>query len=304
MRFIGGERWGERGQSTPEYVGLVLLVAAVLAGLAAFAGPLLPGGGLAHAIAAKLLCAVRSADRCVARDGSPASAAEAAYGREVAALLGRHAPDIFFEDDEFASLPVDFRECRARSCADTIRRGSVDSTQTGLSPVAYTHVVDCRPAARSIPSGYDCGGERADRIYLQYWLYYPDSATHGLGRLGGFHVDDWESFQVRVDPGGAATARASSHHGYNGRSGGLGSVGSDTGWRPRPGWDTSLNTLHVASGSHAGTTEMASGDGRAIHRRHLVLIPAEPVASETDASFAVSPPWQKAVWRDPEATGT
>ncbi len=88
------------------------------------------------------------------------------------------------------------------------------------------------------------------------------------------------------------------------RSGGVGSIGSDTGWSPRPGWDTSLNVLHVAAGSHAGTTQISYGDSRAIHRDDLVLIPAEPLAGSSPAGFAVSPPWEKAVWRDPESMGT
>lgn len=296
------------GQATLEYVGMVLLVAALFAVFAAIAGPSLPGGGIARALADGLLCAVGSSDRCHGSEpGTAVSPTVAAYGHEIAAMLDRSAPDIFFEADDFVSLPVDFRDCRERRCADTVRAGSVHATQTGLPPVAFTHVIDCRraPAPASRPAGgYDCSGARAGHVYLQYWLYYPDSLTHGLGRVGGFHLDDWESYQTRIDGDGSAAARASSHHGYNGRQGGISSIGSDTGWSPHPGWDSSLNTLHVASGSHAGTTGAAYGDSRAIHREDLVLIPAEPIASSAAADFAVSPPWRKEVWRDPEAMGT
>lgn len=296
------------GQATLEYVGMVLLVAALFAVFAAIAGPSLPGGGIARALADGLLCAVGSSDRCHGSEpGAAVSPTVATYGHEIAAMLDRSAPDIFFEADDFVSLPVDFRDCRERRCADTVRTGSIHATQTGLPPVAFTHVIDCRraPAPASRPTGgYDCSGARAGHVYLQYWLYYPDSLTHGLGRVGGFHLDDWESYQARIDGDGSAAARASSHHGYNGRQGGIASVGSDTGWSPHPGWDSSLNTLHVASGSHAGTTGAAYGDSRAIHREDLVLIPAEPIASSSAADFAVSPPWRKEVWRDPEAMGT
>jgi hypothetical protein len=297
----------ESGQATSEYVGLVLMMALVLGAVLTLAGPVLPGGELARAIATRLLCAVGSSRHCdPGTSGFQVPATEAAYGPEIAAMLAESAPDIFFEGDDFASLPVDFRECRSRACADTIRLGPVHATQTGLPPVVFTHIVDCREQAATPnrSAEYDCSGERAGRIYLQYWLYYPDSLTHGLGRVGGFHDDDWESLQVRIDPGEATMARASSHHGYNGRSGGIGSIGSDTGWSPKSGWDTSLNALHVASGSHAGTTEIAYGDSRAIHREDLILIPAEPLAGEGGVSFAVSPPWEKAVWGDPEAMGT
>ena len=278
----------------------MLLVTVLLLALAALAGDRLPGGALARTVVGALLCAVDEGrcDRVV----PPGSATEALYGAEIAALLDRHAPAVFFEGGEFVTLPVDFRRCRERLCADTIRPGAVHATQTGLPPVAFTHVVDCRDAAAAAGAGYDCAGA-AGRIYLQYWLYYPESLTHGLGRLGGFHRDDWESFQVRIGPGGSAAARASSHHGYNGSSGGIASIGSDTGLAPRPAWEAWTGALHVAAGSHAGTTMPGLGDSRMIHRGDLVLVPAEPVATASGARFAVTPPWRKEVWRRPEATG-
>jgi hypothetical protein len=294
----------ESGQATPEYVGVVLLVAALF-GLLIVAGPALPGGGLARAVASKLVCAVRGTGECGAAAAELAAApspAERAYGPELAALLAERAPTIAFEPDDFASLPVDYRECRERACADTIRHGSIDLTQTGLQPSAFTHVIDCRAGAPA--RGYDCSGPRAGNVYLQYWLYYPDSATHGLGRVGGYHYDDWESYQVRIGADGTVLARASSHHGYNGRTGG--DVGSDTGWwGDDANWDTTLGQLHVASGSHAGMSSIGEDDDRRIEPGSLRLIPAEPIARRGRApSFAITPPWEKEVWRDPEATGT
>jgi hypothetical protein len=64
--------------------------------------------------------------------------------------------------------------------------------------------------------------------------------------------------------------------------------------------------LHfVSGGSHAGNAVVLGPDvtrftpGRRVH-----LVPLERVAAETAASFAVSPPWLKRVWLDPEAQGT
>ncbi len=295
----------EAGQATPEYVGLVLLIAMAF-GLLAAAGPALPGGSLARAVASKLVCAVRGTGECGARATELAarpSPAERAYGPELAALLAAHAPAIGFEPDDFASLPVDFRECRERACADTIRHGAIERTQTGLEPTAFVHVVDCR-AGVAVAGRYDCRGERAGSVYLQYWLYYPDSATHGLGRVGGYHYDDWESYQVKIGPDGSALARASSHHGYNGHEGG--DVGSDTGWwESGTAWEEALGELHVASGSHAGMSRIGPDDDRRVEPADLRLIPAEPLARRGGLpSFAVTPPWEKEVWRDPEATGT
>ena len=110
---------------------------------------------------------------------------------------------------------------------------------------------------------------------------------------------------MRIAADGTVTARASSHHSYNGRSGGLGSVRSDAGWSPKAGWDTALGALHVAAGSHAGTTEGQPGDTRHIDPADLRLIPLEPIAAAGGLpGFAVTPPWEKGVWSDPESTGT
>lgn len=297
----------EDGQASAEYAGLVLLLATILALILTVAGPALPGGALARAVASKVVCAVKSAGPCGERAAELAarpSATERAYGAELAAIVTEHAPTIWFEGDEFASLPVDYRECRQRSCADTISHGSIQHTQAGLEPTVFTHVVDCRdPTVAAAAGGYDCSGKRAGRIYLQYWLYYPDSHTRGLAVFGGYHADDWESYQVRVGPGaGEASARASSHHSYNGRDGG--NVGADAGVTPRPGWDTIFGVLHVAAGSHAGTSARDPDDDRWITPSNQRLVPLEPIADGSAPPFAVSPPWLKEVWSDPESTGT
>jgi len=296
----------EYGQSTPEYVGLVLLLAMVLASVLALAGPAVPGGKLTRAIASKLVCAVKGAGDCGERASELAARPtplERVYGAELAAAIADRLPTISFENDDFVSLPVDYRECRARACADSIRHGSLEHTQTGLQPTVFTHVVDCRDPEAAAADGFDCSGSEG-YLYLQYWLYYPDSLTHGLGRLGGYHRDDWESFQVRIAPDGTVTARASSHHGYNGRSGDVWSADNDI-RGGEPAWDTILGELHVAAGSHAGTSQADEGDTRRIEPGNLRVLPLEPVVAAGGAPpFAVSPPWEKAVWRDPEATGT
>ena len=227
-----------------------------------------------------------------------------AYGGELAAIVADRLPTIHFEDDEFASLPVDYRECRERACSDSIRHGSLEHTQTGLEPTVFVHVVDCRHPTAVAAEGFDCSGERAGSVYVQYWLYYPDSLTHGLGRVGGYHSDDWESYQVRIGPDGTTLARASSHHGYNGREGG--DAGNDAGWgEGKANWDTILGQLHVAAGSHAGMTEADEGDSRRLEPQNVRVLPLEPVVAGGNAPpFAVSPPWEKAVWKDPEYTGT
>lgn len=299
-----GRRAGESGQASPEYVGVVLLVAVTLAAGLALAGASVPGVGLARALAAKLTCVVAAAGACGPEQSRPQSPLERAYGEELAALLVERVPEIGFEDGDFVSLPVDFRTCRERRCADSIRLGALKATQTGLPLVAFTRVIDCRrPPRDPPPDAPDCSGEGSGNVYLHYWLYYPDSSTSPFGRVGGYHLDDWESLQLRIGPGGEALARASSHHGYNGLRGDpindTGRFGLDPGWAPY------LGALHVAAGSHAGIAAPRDGDTRSIRGEDLVLIPLEPLVRAGGLpDFAVTPPWSKPVWRDPEARGT
>jgi hypothetical protein len=154
----------------------------------------------------------------------------------------------------------------------------------------------------------------------QYWTYYADSATlKGVPVVGhaGFHHDDWEGVQIRIGADGEVAERASAHAGYNYEQGPE-NWGSDTGIgvlrdasealgaRPGGGWGPETGWLFVSGGSHAGN---AKADPRGVERltpgRRLLLVPLEPIAGGTEpARFAISPPWRKRVWRDPEAVGT
>jgi hypothetical protein len=228
-------------------------------------------------------------------------------------------PTIVFERGSSA-VPVDFRRCRSTACGDGSEHGLVHRTDARLPVSAFVHVVDCREghAADTEAAGANCSGPRAGNLYLQYWTYYADSATlRGVPIVGarGFHRDDWEGVQIRIGPDGRAEERASSHNGYNyGRS--TRNWGSDAGIRPlkdaaealglRPhgGWGPETHLLLVSGGSHAGNAIGLPDSDRYIPGRRVHLIPLEPIASSTSARFAISPPWRKRVWRDPEAEGT
>ncbi|HEX8689755.1 MAG TPA: hypothetical protein VF729_05885, partial [Solirubrobacterales bacterium] len=311
----------------------------VMAGLVA-AGVRAPGGALARAIGAKLLCAAALADRC-----GDEPMLIAAYGSEVGELVREHMPSLAFEQGARA-LPVDFRRCRSSACGDGTARGLVDRTDAGLPVTAFVHVVDCRDhdlgevsdgtagpdldvlegTGASVPAGIvdsggppDCSGDRVGNLYIQFWLYYADSATlRGVPIAGaaGYHRDDWESVQIRIGADGAVHERASSHHGYNhGRD--VANVGSDTGVgplrtiaeavgaRPRNGWGPPRGLLRVSGGSHAGNASGFLNLDRIVPGSRVHLVPLEAVAvAAAGHRFAVSPPWRKDVWRDPEATGT
>lgn len=282
------------GQSTVEWIALVFIVSLALGFAGAIAGLGLPGAALARGIADRLVCAVGIDDDCGV--ASQRSRLALAYGGEVAALVGEHAPTILYESG-MRALPVDYRRCREDACAEGPETGAVWVSNAGEPTVAFVRVIDCRTGSPvgAAPPEANCRGDRREHLYMQYWLYYPGSAT-GEGSIapdlirelsGGrtFHPDDWESYTVRLGPDGAFQ-RASSHRGYG------------AGWVPEHGY------YHVAGGSHAGSVEDVTSD-RATPGDRLKLIPLEPIAAADRAvEFAVTPPWLKRVWRDPEYEGT
>jgi hypothetical protein len=304
----------ERGQSTVEWVGLLLLISLLLAALVV-AGVRVPGTALARAVVSRILCAASLADSC----GGDEPALIAAYGTEVGKLVREHMPSLLFERGSRA-VPVDFRRCRSTVCGDGAEHGYVRRTDAGLPVSAFVHVVDCRSdaAVASEAEEMDCSGERSGNLYIQYWTYYADSATlRAIPIAGdeGFHEDDWEGVQIRIRPDGSADERASSHNGYNhdrgvanwGSDAGidpLNSVAEALGLRPHNGWGPETHILLISGGSHAGNADGIPFIERLTPRDRVHLIPLEPIATTSDASFAVDPPWCKRVWRDPEAEGT
>lgn len=285
----------ESGQGTVEYVGAVLLVAAIFGTVLATTGLAQPAANLGGRIADRLVCAVRPASSCKQAE----TALAAAYGDELSTLVGKHAPDVRFEPDDFVSLPIDPRECRHRSCADSSELGPLGRSFEDYPATAFVRVADCRAGATQ--ADIDCSGDAAGKLYLQYWLFYPDSATKPFGSKG-YHLDDWESYQVRIRPGGDVDARASSHKGYNHDPDPISDVFGGAG-----GWGSSNGYVWVSAGSHAGR---AAGDPggtsyRSIPADRLHLLPLE---AELDSlgrlDYAVTPPWLKKVWIDPEETGT
>ena len=304
---------GEKGQGTVEWVGTLGVVSLLLVGLVA-AGVRVPGNEVARAVVSRLLCAAAMADGC-----GDEPALIATYGSEVGRLIREHVPTIAFEEGSRA-LPVDFRRCRDSACGDGAEDGLVHRTDERLPVTAFVHVVDCRAGEReeAEAAGADCSGPRAGNLYLQLWTYYADSATlRDVPVVGerGYHRDDWESVQVRIGPDGRVDQRASSHGGYN-YARGVANWGSDAGLEPlkdlaeavgareEGGWGPETGLLLVSGGSHAGNAAAGSRGSRFTPGRRVHLIPLEPLAAEDRWPFAVTPPWRKRVWLDPEAEGT
>jgi hypothetical protein len=230
------------------------------------------------------------------------------------------------------AVPIDYRRCRADDCAAGASSGKVAASLAGNRVVAFTHTIDCRPgaAAGTEARGANCSGERRGNLYLQYWFYYPGSATAegstplkkpirtvsaAIGKPS-YHPDDWESYQVRIEPDGARFARASSHHGYGYELGGtrlipgwrIDSRGRSPRWVRRPevvnGWGPDAGTLYVSGGSHAGSARIYKRVGRSSSDSRLVLVPLRGIAASDGTAFAVTPPWRKRVYFDPESEGT
>jgi hypothetical protein len=303
----------ERGQSTIEWVGLLLLVALLLAGLVA-TGVRVPGISLARAVVSRMLCAAALADAC-----GDEAALIAAYGTEVGELVRHHMPTIAFENGSRA-VPVDFRRCRSTGCGDGREDGQVWRSGANLRVTAFVHVVDCRAGHAADPetAGVDCSGSKEGNLYLEYWTYYADSATlRGVPIAGamGYHQDDWEGVEIRIGPDGEVDERATSHNGFN-YSRGPGNWASDAGIGPlkgleeaigireEHGWGPETHLLLVSGGSHAGNAAGGSRGERYTPARRVHLIPLEPIAARSSATFPVNPPWRKQVWLDPEADRT
>lgn len=291
----------ERGQGTVEWIGLVAFVSLAMLALVA-AGVRVPGATLARAVADRILCAASLADSC-----GDEPELIATYGTEVGRLVRQQMPMLVFERGSQA-VPVDFRRCRNSECGDAVGEGLIDGTEEGLPVTAFVHIVDCREgeAEQSESAGADCSGERGGNLYVQYWTYYADSATfRGVPIAGkkGYHEDDWESVQFRLRPDGSVDQRASSHHGYNYFRSDANWT-SDAGIAAHDGWGPATHLLLVSGGSHAGNAIGSANSDRFTPGSRVHLVPLEPIAPHSTAHFAISPPWRKQVWSDPEWQGT
>jgi hypothetical protein len=231
----------DRGQASVELIGLVLLVSLALAALGA-ASPRIDGRSVGGFLAHHLVCATtgscRAAERALAR----------AYGERDAAKLRELAPNLVYEPGE-RQLPVDWRDCRRPRCATAPDDHALDThtSDVRVRATAFTHFI-----------------RRGRRLYLQYWLYYPDSNTAVAGSdrawerswilprvrelvagtpdYPGFHRDDWEGVFVRLDPDGSTWVRASSHGHFQGCK-----------WRACRGeWIRPTGWVRVSRGSHSG----------------------------------------------------
>jgi hypothetical protein len=282
----------ERGQAALDWIGIVLVVCLACGAAVAAGAGAVDGRPFGAELARALVCAVRGG--CAAAE----DALRDAYGERGAALVRAYAPSIVYEP-RTRTLPVDFRRCRSHSCSDAPDEQGLDvhraSGRAGAEATVFTRVVRD-------------GGE----TFVQYWLYYPDSTSTWMGSAGlwntvvapvtgkrypGFHEDDWESVQIRVDAAGRARMRASSHHGYQGCK----ERRCHNRWTPWVGWS------RVSYGSHAGhiPVDGRDPDERTTTSAGLRLVPLERLSpADRATAFEITPPWDKTVYRDPRSDST
>jgi hypothetical protein len=231
----------QRGQASVEFVTLLFVCGLSFSALFALSQRF-DGRSLGGFLAQHVACAVSG--RCDREERRLV----AAYGERDAATVRALAPNLVFERGE-RQLPVDWRSCRRPPCAEAPDDPALDAHLSGARnrATAFTRLIRIR-----------------GRLYLQYWLYYPDSNTTLAGAdtlwerswllpriralLGGtpgypgFHEDDWEGVFVRVDPDGSTWMRASSHGHLQGCK-----------WRVcNDRWARSTGWVRVSRGSHAG----------------------------------------------------
>jgi hypothetical protein len=236
-----GGRAGEGGQATVELVALLLLCCLTFSALFAASGGF-DGRSVGGFLARHAVCAVSG--RCD-RDER---ALVGAYGARDAATVRALAPSLVYEGGE-RQLPVDWRKCRQAECATAPDAPDLDAhlARGRERATAFTRLI-----------------RRDGRLYVQYWLYYPDSnstlagsdelwerswllprlrrALAGSSDYPGFHRDDWEGVFVRVDPDGKAWVRATSHGHLQGCK-----------WRAcEDRWVRSTGWVRVSRGSHSG----------------------------------------------------
>jgi hypothetical protein len=270
----------ERGQAALEWVGLVLLIGLACGAAVAAGAGAVDGRPLGAELARALVCAVRG--DCNEDDDE----LRAAYGDRDAALVRAYLPNLVYEP-RTRTLPVDFRRCRSHSCSDAPDEQWLDVHRAGVPATVFTHLVR----------------ERGE-TFIQYWLYYPDSTSTWMGSAGiwnrvvepvtgrrypGFHEDDWESVQVRIATDGSARMRASAHRGYG------------DGWTDWTGWS------RVSYGSHGGHIPLPERDPseRTTTAAGVRLVPVERLsAAARRTSFAITPPWEKEVYRVPGSGST
>ena len=269
----------ERGQAAVEFVALVLLAALVLGALVA-ASPRFDGRSFGGFLAFRIVCTIER--DCHDGDGSLTRRTERATPPSSAT-----SPPTWSTSRASGSFPSTGATAAASPAPRRPDEPDLDvhRTHAGERATAFTRIL-----------------RRGGRTYLQYWFYYPDSRSTWAGSddlwdrawgqaedrgfIGetpaypGTHRDDWEAYAIRIDPGGRAWVRASSHRHWQGCM----RLWCKNRWTARTGW------TRVSRGSHAGHIPIRHelrGGPHWVYPRQIV--PLSPAASPPPAAVPDAP---------------
>ena len=252
----------QRGQSTTEYIGLVLACAILLAGVGLTMGRL-DGRFIVRSFAARRHL---TPDQRALR--SPA----------LRALIDRAVPELVLERDRFGEddeIPV-WTRCRQPACARF----------PGAEPVLYVHVLH----AASGP------------VIELWTFYPDSRTTHlPIAALRGFHRDDWEGLIVRTAPDGTLLARASAHGGFTGSAPWWESRSDDwTTYVGAVYRASGSHALGFRRDDLDVARDGWNGDLAVIGPGAFRLVAADVAARRGERFDAeTTPPWRKAAWRNP-----
>ena len=274
--------------------------------------PACRAAALARAVAAKLVCAVDGGDACE-RPGATVSAAPSPLERRVRRRARRddraeHVPDDLVRGRRLRLPPGRLPRVPRAQPAPT-RSGTARSStpRPACAPAAFVHVVDCRERGRR-GAGRLRLLRRARRQRLPPVLaLLPGSWTRASPALGGFHADDWESYQVRIARTARPGAGPAPTTATTVAAAGSPASAATLGWAPEAGWDA------VLGAAPRRRRQPRRHDRRPARRQPpdraaatCALIPLEPIAAGRRARRR-SPSRRRGRRRsgaDPEATGT
>ena len=185
---------------------------------------------------------------------------------------------------------MDFRECRSHECSDAPDQENLDvhrgSGRDGAPATVFTRLI-----------------RDGDETFIQYWLYYPDSTSTWMGSAGV-----WNTTLGATRAG--STPAITRTIGNRSRSAST-AAGNARIARSRPTGATAIGPTsrgwsRVSYGSHAGhIPQPVDPDERTTTGAGVRIVPLEGLTAEERATeFRVSPPWDKAVYRDPWSDST
>jgi len=333
-------RDGESGQAAVEWIGLLLVVSLLLIAVVSAIRGRVPGASLVEGVMTKLLCVTALSDACgqdralVAAYGPDLAGLLEDSAPQVRYEQGMTALPVDYRSCRDAA-------CGNGASTGGVWRSASGEPTVAFVHVVDCRASPLDPQAEGFDCSGPRAGNVYLQYWL---YYENSTSLRDLPGDVGFHEDDWESYQVRITPHGTDARASSHHgYDYRGGAANwlsdAGIVHRDA-WGPATGHTYVSGGSHAGhvyepraislarvgrSARVVSRTARAGVSGRRPPRHahlprrltaapqysrwtpsdRLMLIPIESLSrSERRTRFAVTPPWRKAVYRDPEDEGT